>query len=184
MGLAGGNVAERHTGGPGVHVNTAEEVAGLVIQTRGVDDRSRRHHPDDVPLHQPLGGGGILHLLADSDLVALGDEPGDVGLAGVVGDAAHGHLLLRCLLGVLVPGGQRQVQFLGGQLGVVSKHLIEVAQPEKQDGIRVVPLDLQVLLHHGGHFRHVVSPSFSQISTMLPPVMGRRRSPRMARSFS
>ena len=51
VGLAGGDVAEGNTGRPGVHVNAAEEIAGLVVETRGVDDRTRRHHPDDVPLH-------------------------------------------------------------------------------------------------------------------------------------
>ena len=75
----------------------------------------------------------------------------------MVGDAAHGHPLLLGL-GVLavVPGSQGQVQFLGRQLGVVGEHLVEVAQAEEQDRVRVVLLNFQILLHHGGQFRHEV----------------------------
>ena len=155
VGLAGGDVAEGHTGAAGVHVDAAEKVAGLVIEARGVNDGAGGDHPDDVPLDQALGGGGVLHLLADGHLVALGDEAGDVGLAGVVGDAAHGDLVLRrlCVLAV-VPAGEGQVQLPGGQAGIVGEHLVEIAQAEKQDGIRVVLFDLQILLHHGGQFRH------------------------------
>ena len=162
VGLAGGDVAEGHAGVLAVHVNATEDVGGLVLQAGGVDDGAGGHHPDDVPLHQPLGGGGVLHLLADGHLVALGDEPGDIGLAGVVGDAAHGHPLLLGL-GVLavVPGGEGQIQLPGGQLGVVGEHLVEVAQAEEQDGVRVVLLDLQVLFHHGGQFGQKGSPLFS-----------------------
>ena len=155
VGLAGGEVAEGHAASLTIQINTAEVVAGLVVQARGVNDGAGSHHPDDVPLHQPLGGGGVLHLLADGHLVALGDEPGDVGLAGVVGDPAHGYpLLLRLGVLAVIAGGEGQIQLFGGQLGIVGEHLIEVAQAEKQNGIRVILLDFQILLHHGGQFRH------------------------------
>ena len=155
VGLAGGEVAEGRAAPLAVQIDAAEVVAGLIIQAGGVDNGAGGHHPDDVPLHQALGGGGILHLLADGHLVALGNQPGDVGFAGVVGDAAHGDpFFLRLGVFAVVPGGQGQVQFLGSQLGIVGEHLIEVPQTEKQNGIRVVLLDFQILLHHGGQFRH------------------------------
>ena len=73
----------------------------------------------------------------------------------MIGDAAHGDpFFLRLGVFAVVPGGQGQVQFLGGQFGIVGEHLIEVPQTEKQNGIRVVLLDFQILLHHGGQFRH------------------------------
>ena len=110
MSLTGGEVAEGRAASLTVQINAAEVVAGLIIQTCGIDDSAGGHHPDNIPLHQPLGGGGVLHLLADGHLVALDNQPGDVGLAGVIG--------------------------------------------EKQNGIRIVLLDFQILLHHGGQFRH------------------------------
>ena len=155
MSLTGGEITEGRAASLTVQINAAEVVAGLIIQTCGVDNSAGGHHPDNIPLHQPLGGGGVLHLLADGHLVALGDETGNIGLAGVIGDAAHGDpFFLRLGVLAVVPGGQGQVQFLGSQLGIVGEHLIEVPQTEKQNGIRVVLLDFQILLHHGGQFRH------------------------------
>ena len=73
----------------------------------------------------------------------------------MIGDAAHGDpFFLRLGVFAVVPGGEGQVQLLGGQLGIVGEHFIEVPQAEKQNGIRVVLLDFQILLHHGGQFRH------------------------------
>ncbi|MPN44172.1 hypothetical protein SDC9_191733 [bioreactor metagenome] len=111
MGFAGGHVAEGGAGILGVEIDSAQKVARLLVQTRRIDHRSRRHYPDDVPVHQPLCRGGVFHLLADGHFIALGDEPGDIGVAGVVGNAAHRHPVLRGLVGVLVPAGQGQVQF-------------------------------------------------------------------------
>ena len=79
----------------------------------------------------------------------------------MVGDAAHGDLLLDGLLVfAVIPAGQGQIQFLGCQFGVIREHLIEVPQAEKQDGIRVVLFNFQILLHHGGQLRHELT-SFS-----------------------
>ena len=114
---------------------------------------------DHVPVHQPLGGGGVLHLLADGHLVPPADQPGDIALGGVVGHAAHGGALPLRL--APVPGGEGEAQLLRAQLGVVVEHLIEVAQPEEQQAVRVGLLHLPVLLHHGRQLRHSVTPSLS-----------------------
>ena len=161
MGLAGGDVAEADAAGALIEVDAAEEVAGLVLEAGGVRHRAGGHHPDDVPLHETLGLGRVLRLLADGYLVAPGDEAGNVGVAGVVGDAAHGDLLLHGL-GVLavVPAGEGQVQLTGGDPGVVREHLIEVPQTEEEDGVRVVFLDLQILPHHGRQLRHGITSCF------------------------
>ena len=168
--FTGGQVAECYAAPLTVQINTAEVVAGLVIQTCGVNDGAGGHHPDNIPLHQPLGGGGVLHLLADGHLVALGDETGNIGLAGVIGDAAHGDpFFLRLGVFAVVPGGQGQVQFLGSQLGIVGEHLIEVPQTEKQNGIRVVLLDFQILLHHGGKLRHKNTSFYQRVEKVFSP---------------
>ena len=127
--LAGGQVAQAQADGGGVGVDGAQEVVLPLLQHGGGHDGARGDHPDDVPVHQPLGGGRVLGLLADGHLVPLGDEPGDVAVAGVVGHPAHGGALLRGL--APVPGGEGQIQLPGGQLGVVEEHLVKIAQPEK-----------------------------------------------------
>ena len=158
--LAGGQVAQAQAIPGRVGVDGAEIVILAVLQHGGGDDRPRGDHPDDVPVHQALGQGRVLRLLADGHFIALGDEPGDIALAGVIGHAAHGGALLRGL--VPVPGGQGQVQLLGHQLGVLVEHLVKIPQAEKQNGIGVLGLDVQILLHHGGDLCHS-TPAFCEL---------------------
>ena len=169
--LSGGDVAQAQAQGRGVGVDGAEEVVPPLLQHGRGDDGAWSDDPDDVPVHQPLGRGRVLCLLADGHLVPLGDEPGDVAVTGVVGDPAHGSALLRRL--VPVPGGEGEVQLLGHQPGVLVEHLIKVAQPEKQDGVRVALLHLQILLHHGGHLCHGVTNSLSLLFIGTAVLCGR-----------
>ena len=68
----------------------------------------------------------------------------------MIGHAAHGGLLL---LGLApVPGGEGQIQFLGGGAGILVEHFVEVAQPEKENAVLVLLLELLVLALHGGQF--------------------------------
>ena len=150
--LAGGDVAQAQAAGGGVGIDGTQEVVLPLLQHGGGDHRARGDDPGHVPLYQALGQGGVLHLFADGHLIALGDQPGDVAVAGVIGHAAHGGALLRGL--VAVPGGQSEVQLLGRQLGVVVEHLVKVAQAEEEDGVGVLLLHLQILPHHGGHLCH------------------------------
>ena len=154
VGLAGGNVAGGKAGALPLQPCGGAEIAASGLQGGVVQHRTRSDHADDVPLHKPLGRGGILCLLADGHLVALGDEAGDVALGGVVGDAAHGHLFVKRLIFVLVAGGEGEIQLSGGGPGIGAEHLIKIAQTEEQDGVLVLLLDLQILLHHGGQLSH------------------------------
>ena len=158
MGLPRGDIAHAEPGVVSVQIDAGAEVAAPLLQTGGVDDGTRRHDADDVPLHQPLGGGRILRLLADGHLVALGNEPGDIGVGGVVRDAAHGDLLLEGLVLVLIPCGKGQIQLTGRLPGVVPEHLVKIPQPKEQDGVLVLLLDFHILAHHGRHFCHTLIP--------------------------
>ena len=158
VGLAGGDVAEAEARAAAVQEDAADVVPPPLLQSRGIGDRARGHYPDDVPSDHALGGSRVLHLLADGHLVPLGDEPGHIGVAGMVGHAAHRHLLL---LGLApVPGGEGQVQLLGRGEGVLVEHLVKIPQAEEQDGVLVLLLNLQILAHHGGHLCHCGPPSF------------------------
>ena len=152
--LAGGHVAGAQSRAGIVQIHAAQIVAALGTEAGLVDDRTGGDNADDIPLHQSLGGGGVLRLLADGHLVALGDKTGDIGVGGVVGDAAHGDLLVEGLVLVLIPGGQSQIQLAGRRAGVGAEHLVEVAQTEKQDGVGILLLDLHVLAHHGSQLCH------------------------------
>ena len=63
----------------------------------------------------------------------------------MVGHPAHGGALRESA----IPSGQRQLQFLGNQQGIVKEHLIKIPQAEEEDVVFVLLFDLLILLHHG-----------------------------------
>ena len=154
MGLAGGDITGGKAGLILPQPGGGAEVAAAGLQGGVVQDGAGGDHPDNVPLYKALGRGRVLGLLADGHLIALGNEPGNVPVRGVVGDAAHRHLLVKGLILILVSGCEGQVQLPGSRPGVGAEHLVKIAQAEEQDGVLVLLLDFQVLLHHGGQFSH------------------------------
>ena len=135
-----------------IEKETAEEVAAPVVEAGAVDDRAGRDDADDIALDKAFGKRGILGLLADGDLIALGDQAGDVSVARMVGDTAHRRLILRRL--AAVARREREIQLARGELCVLVEHLVEVAQAEKEDRILILFLDLQILLHHRRDLGH------------------------------
>ncbi len=126
-------------------------VIGPAVQQVLLDQGTGGDHPHDLSVHQLLALTGLLHLLADGHLVPLGDEPGQVGVQGVMGDAGQGDALALAHR----PRGKGDLQLARDQLSVLVERLVEVAQAEEEDGVRVAALDLQVLTAQGriGHGR-------------------------------
>ena len=151
--LTGRELAEGDAGAVPGEEDGADVVATLLGEHGAVRDGAGGDDADHVALHQALGQSRVLQLLADGDLVALGDELGDVTLGAVIGDAAHGRALFG-ILDVPVPGGEREVQLAGGGDGVVVKHLIEVAEAEEEQAVAVLLLDLLILALHRGELSH------------------------------
>ena len=182
--VAGRHVAEGRAGVLPVQKDAAEEVAAPVVEAGAVDDRAGRDDADDIALDKAFGKRRVLGLLADSDLVALGDEAGDVSVARMVGDTAHRRLILRRL--AAVARREREIQLARGELCVLVEHLVEVAQAEKEDRILILFLDLQILLHHRRDLGHDSSSlSFSLKSKIYtvksePAGISLRRAPSFA----
>ena len=163
-GVGAGNLrrAER----AGRHIAEAQAVctgcavdAGIIIvfgfhQHRAFRHRAGRHDADDIALHKPLCQRRVLHLLTDGDLVALGDQPRDIALRGMIRHAAHGNLILRAFVLSMVARGERQIELARSNARVLLEHLIKIAQPEKQQAVGIALLDRIILLHHGGEFGH------------------------------
>ena len=156
-------------------------IVRLRVEACAVDDRAGRDDADDIALDKALGERRVLGLLADGDLVALGDQARDVGVARMIGNAAHRRLILRRL--AAVAGRQRQIELARGELSILVEHLVEVAQAEKEDRILILFLDLQILLHHRRDLGHDSSSlSFSLKSKIYtvksePAGISPRRSP-------
>ena len=126
------------------------------VEIAGIGKRSRRDDPDDFTPHQPLGLLGILDLLANRDAKSFPDQPRDVAVGRVKGDAAHRDAIAA---GVLRSGRQRQFECARRHERVLVEHLVEVAHPEEHDRIAVLTLGVEVLPHRGrctgglGHIR-------------------------------
>ena len=69
----------------------------------------------------------------------------------MVRHAAH----RRLVLAAFVPRGEHEVEQRRGALGVLEEHLVEVAEPVEEDRVGDLPLDLEVLLEHGGELHRI-----------------------------
>lgn len=158
--LAGGDVEPGDAGlgsGPGVGAAGAagggeagEIVVGLLVEEVALDDGAGGDDADDLALDEALGGGGVAHLLAEGDLVALRDELREVAIDGVVRDA--GERDAEALAHRL--GGEGDVELARAEFGVVVEGLVEVAEAEEDDGVWVAALDVEVLAADGGEGVH------------------------------
>ena len=142
--LAGRDVGKAGAVSVGGVVDAGEVVVLPLGQHAPFDNGAGGGDADDLPLDHPFGGVGGLHLLADGDLIPLFDKLFEIDLAGVVGHAAH----RRAVLHPAVPPGQGELKLPRGGEGVLKKHLVKIADPIKQDVVRILRLNLLILLHH------------------------------------
>ena len=142
--IAGGNVAGADAEYV-PHIDDPHKVVVLrFVKGLAAGDGSRGHHPDHLPLYQPFGLLGVLHLLGDGHLVSLLNQLVQVGIHSVIGDAAHGRPLRKAAL----LSGQRQLQLPGGGHGILKEHLVEIAQPVEKETVGILLLRLHVMSHH------------------------------------
>ncbi len=125
-------------------VHRHQEGIGLVRQQRCVGQRAGSDDPDHLALDRALAGGRIADLLADRHRLAQLDQLGQILVDRMEGDAGHAD---RHAVGAAARG-QRDVEQPRGLLGVVVEQLVEIAHPVEEQGVRMVGLDAQILLHH------------------------------------
>ena len=140
--LARGNI-RHHRAEPPVFLRHIDEIIVRLIRD-GIfkEDRPRRDHPDDLPLHEPFRLLRVFHLLADGHAVALLNEAVNIRLRRVIRHAAHGGALVVAR----VAPGERQLQLARRRHRVVVKHFIEIAQPEKKERVGIALLHGPVLV--------------------------------------
>ena len=146
--LAGAQVGASQTESPSRLLRGEDggrEIVTLLLESR-VLEGSGTNDPGDLAADE-LSRLDLAHLLAQRDAAPGGQQFLHVAARGVIRNAAHRHLTaLR----------QGDVQDRRGLLGIVEKHLVEVPEPEKQEGPwRTVTPQGVILLHHrccfGGH---------------------------------
>ncbi len=145
--LAGGDIRIGQAGLLPFTDHGRQIVVAPCFEHARLNDRAGGEDAHHLPRHQPLHQL-IAHLLAERHLVAFGDQPGDVVFDGMIGYAGHRHALILAYR----PAGEHQVQLRRCNLGVLIKRFVEIAQPEEENRIRMLALDIQILPARWGYF--------------------------------
>ena len=124
---------------PAAHADRDQVVVPAAREPALLQQRARRDRLDHLAPDDPLGQLRVLDLLADGHA-----EPGAHQLPQVLGGRLDRHAGER---DAVAAAGERDAQQLGGALGVVEEHLVEVAHAEEQDRVLVPRLDVAVLQH-------------------------------------
>ena len=108
--------------------------------------------------------GLVAHLFADRHVITLIDQSRQVILDGMIWDPRHwnAHAFRH------VAPGEDQVEFARGRFGVFVEGFIKVTQAEKDDGVWILPFDVEILLADGGYvfghmFHFMLSGLFRQV---------------------
>ena len=125
--------------------NGKQQVIASFLEQGIIAERARRNQAHDLAFHRSLAGGRVADLFADGDGHARIHQFGQVAVGGMVGNAAHGDRRS----GRLAAGSQGNVEELGRLFRIPVKQLVKIPHAVKQQFIRMLSLDLQVLLHHG-----------------------------------
>ena len=155
--VACGNIRRRDADLAGIVESAEDIVVFALIQGVHVQICAGRDDADHFPAHDSPGIARVLHLFADGDLVPQLHQACQIGVNGVVGDAAHGGALRE----PAALAGQCQLQFPGDCHCIVKEHLIKISQTVKEQAVRVFLFCAQIMLHHrrqlghqGGVLRH------------------------------
>ena len=150
----------------------------FVREEGGVRERAGRDHAHDLALDRALRRGRVADLFADRHRLAELHELGEVLLDGVMRHASHLDRIARRRATLR----KRQIEQARGFLGVFEEQLVEVAHPVEHERARVIGLDAQVLLHHGGVLRDVAGAGgVCSHPRCLAKGSGRECNPRRAR---
>ena len=151
--LAGADVGVGDGGSPVVEGDGGEVVVGRLVEQLRLDHGARCDDPHDGAVDEapPVR---LADLLADGDAVALLDEPREVGVEGVVGNAGERHLLAL----PHVPLREDDLQVARGDLRVLVERLVEVAHAEEEQRVGVLRLHAEVLRADGGGHGRIVQP--------------------------
>ncbi len=159
-----------------MQVGREQQGVATVIEQRGVRQRAGGDDAADGALHRPLGRTRLADLLGDDHGFAELHQARQVLFDGVEGHARH----LDRLAAGLAAGGQRDVEQARGFFGVVEEELVEIAHAIEQQGVRVLQLDAQILLHHRRVLRDFGFAQFAglglrrQCNLWIGTVRGRR----------
>src|SRR5487761_55344 len=143
--LAGGDVARCQPSFGAPRPRSDEVVGSSRIQVSVLDDGAWCKHTRHAALDYAFLAGRF-YLVADCDLVAGAQQLANVNLPRVMRDAAHRGAA--CFAQRTRREGDAHNR--GGDHCVFEEDLVEIAEPEKKDGVGVLFLGFAILAHHRG----------------------------------
>jgi len=141
--LAACGLAPREPHPPSFPAEPKEERVRFHLQALAFQDRARGEDPHHPAFEELLTRPWALELVTQGHLIALLQQPLDVGLA----HRHSGH-------GMSVPLGKGDIEFPRYDLRVLKEGLVEIAEVEEEDGVGILGLGPMVLLHHRRKLRH------------------------------
>ena len=120
-----------------------EEVVRGPVQVLRVGERPRGDDAHHLSPHELLALARRLHLLAHRHLAPGANQPGDIAVGRVMGNARHGDGALP-----LLARGEGDLEQARALVGVLEEELVEVAEAEEEEVVGVALLELPVLQHH------------------------------------
>ena len=115
------------------HFSTIFEDRSNMVRGTGIEhgifsESTRRHHSNDVALHDRAGRQfRVFHLLADRSAAASGDNFGEILIQCRMREPGHGHGVFR----ILVTTGQGQAKNLSSLDGIRTKEFIKITHPKE-----------------------------------------------------
>ena len=115
----------------------------LILQQLLIERRAGGDNLNNLALHNALGKARVLHLLANSNAIALLHKLSDIPIHAVIGHAAHGDIIA-----IASALGEGNIQFTGRREGILKKHFVKISQAKEEQFILMLLLHSQVLLYH------------------------------------
>ena len=122
-----------------------EKVVRGPVQVLRVGERPGGDDAHHLSPHELLALARRLHLLAHRHLASGADQPGDIAVGRVMGNARHGDGPLP-----LLARGEGDLEQARALVGVLEEELVKVAEAEEEEVVGVTLLELPVLQHHWG----------------------------------
>jgi hypothetical protein len=121
-----------------------QKTVPLAVEESCVDYGARRHHAGDLALDRPFACGRIADLLANGDRMSQTYQLRQILLERVVRDAGHRDRRP----GRLAARRQGDIEQWRRALRIAIEELVKIAHAVKNEPVRVLALDAQILLHH------------------------------------
>ena len=137
-------VQGRQSESPVLLQQRCEQVVPALLHQGLIGHGPGRDHPDHLAFHRTLAERGVADLFADGHRLTFFYQTGQVVLCRMVGDSRHGYRLT----GGLAPFGEGNIQKPCSALGVSIKQLVEIPHAIKQQHVRILRLEAEILLHH------------------------------------